>query len=149
MLTTNLDFSGLLKISDDLKALSKAENRRVLNKATRAGANIVRDEAKKRAPKKTGKLKKNIVTLSHRSKGNNDASSGVHIRGRNPRTGNSDTKMKADNPNNSFYWRFLEHGTSKMAARPFIRPAFEARQQQIEKAVVEVANQAIDEVLKK
>lgn len=149
MLKANLDFSDLLTISKDLQALSKAENRRVLNKATRAGANVVRDEAKKRAPRKTGKLKKNIVTLSHKSPGPNAAVSGVHIRGRNPRTGNSDNTMKADNPNNSFYWRFLEYGTSKMSARPFIRPAYEAKQMEIEKAIIKVANQAIDEVLLK
>lgn len=27
----------------------------------------------------------------------------------------------------TFYWRYLEFGTSKMAARPFLRPAFEAQ----------------------
>ena len=32
-----------------------------------------------------------------------------------------------DNPNDPWYWRFLEFGTVKMAARPFLRPAFEAR----------------------
>lgn len=28
---------------------------------------------------------------------------------------------------NAYYWRFLEFGTSKAAARPFIRPAWDAR----------------------
>jgi HK97 gp10 family phage protein len=28
---------------------------------------------------------------------------------------------------NAFYGRFLEFGTAKMAARPFLRPAFDAR----------------------
>lgn len=149
MLNANLDFSGLLDISNDLKALSKAENRRVLNKATRAGANVVRNEARKRAPKKTGKLKRNIVTLSQKGRGLNEAVSGVHIRGRNPKTGNSDNSMKANNPNNAFYWRFLEMGTSKMAPRPFIRPSFEAKQQEIDRAIIKVANAAIDEVLKR
>lgn len=31
----------------------------------------------------------------------------------------------ANNPNDPYYWRFLEFGTSKMAKRPFLRPAFE------------------------
>lgn len=149
MLRANLDFSGLQAISDDLKALSKVENRRVLFKATRAGANVVRDEARRRAPKKTGRLQRNIVTLSQKGRGNNEAVSGVHIRGRNPRSGNSDNSMKANDPNNSFYWRFLEMGTSKMAARPFIRPSFEARQKEIDRAMMKVMNEAIDEILKK
>lgn len=149
MLNANLDFGDLLAISNDLKALSVVENRRVLNKATRAGANVVRDEARKRAPKRTGKLKRNIVTLSQKARGNNAAVSGVHIRGRNPKSGNSDNSMKADNPNNSYYWRFIEMGTSKMAAKPFIRPAFETKQQQIDREMIKVVNAAIDEVLKK
>jgi HK97 gp10 family phage protein len=33
----------------------------------------------------------------------------------------------SDNPNDPFYWRFLEFGTSKLRARPFLRPAFEAK----------------------
>jgi HK97 gp10 family phage protein len=30
----------------------------------------------------------------------------------------------------AFYWRFLEFGTVKMAARPFMRPAFDVSSQQ-------------------
>ena len=36
-------------------------------------------------------------------------------------------KSGAANPDDPFYWRFVEFGTSKMAARPFLRPAFESR----------------------
>jgi HK97 gp10 family phage protein len=32
----------------------------------------------------------------------------------------------ANNPDDPYYWWFLEFGTSKMAARPFLRPAFES-----------------------
>ena len=149
MLSSNLDWGDLRELTKELQLLSKAENRRVLNKATRAAASAVAGEAKKRAPRKTGKLKKNIVTLSVKARNPNEAASGVHIRGRNPRTGNSDNTMKADNPNNSFYWRFLENGTSKMSAKPFIRPAYDAKQQEIESIIMRVANAAIDEALKK
>lgn len=31
------------------------------------------------------------------------------------------------NPNDPYYWRWVEFGTSKMAAQPFMRPAYESQ----------------------
>lgn len=146
MIDTKLDFSGLLDISGDLDALSKAENSRVLRNATRSAAAVIKDEAVRRAPRRTGKLAKNIVVLTQRTR-NGDISSGVHIRGRNPRTGNSDNKMKTKDSRNAFYWRFVELGTSEMAAIPFIRPAYDARQEEAVKIAFDTANRAINEAL--
>lgn len=148
MIDTRLDFSGLLDISEDLKALSNVENRKVMRDATRAAATIFKDEAVKRAPVRTGKLKKNIVVITQRDR-NGDISSGVHVRGTNPRTGNSDNKMKASNSRNAFYWRFVELGTSNMPGIPFIRPAYDARQDDATNAAFATANRAIDEALSK
>lgn len=148
MIDTRLDFSGLLDLSDDLNALSKAENRKVMRDATRAAATVFKDEAVKRAPVRTGKLKKNIVVMTQRDR-NGNISSGVHIRGTNPRTGGSDTTMKANNPRNAFYWRFLELGTSTQAPVPFVRPAYDSRQEDATTAAFAEANRAIDRVLSK
>lgn len=148
MIDTKLDFSGLLDLSEDLRALSKAENRKVMRDATRAAATVFKDEAIKRAPRRTGKLAKNIVVITQRDR-NGNITSGVHVRGTNPRTGNSDNKVKASNAKNAFYWRFVELGTSNMAAVPFIRPAYDARQDDAAKVAFARANQAIDEVLSK
>ena len=110
MIETLLDFSGLEDISRDLQLLSGAENNRVLREATRAGANVLKEEVVSRAPVRRGKLRRNVVILSRRSR-DGGMESGVHIRGVNPDTGNSDNTMKADNPRNAFYWRFVEMGT--------------------------------------
>ncbi len=80
-----------------------------------------------RAPERTGKLKKNVVVLTQRSRRRGEITSGVHIRGRNMRTGNSDNTMKASDPRNAFYWRFVEMGTVNMPPHPFVRPAFDVR----------------------
>lgn len=148
MIDTKLDFTGLLDISSDLDALSKSQSRKVLRDSTRSAATVIKEEAVKRAPMRTGKLAKNIVVLTQRSR-NGDISSGVHIRGRNPRTGNSDNKLKTKDSRNAFYWRFVELGTSKMAAVPFIRPAYDARQEEAVKVAFDRANRAIDEALTK
>ncbi|ELQ5996695.1 MULTISPECIES: HK97-gp10 family putative phage morphogenesis protein [Cronobacter] len=149
MIDINLDFSGLDEIARDLETLSRAENNKVLRDATRAGAEVLREEVIQRAPERTGKMKKNVVILTQKARRRGEISSGVHIRGVNPRTGNSDNTMKANNPRNAFYWRFVELGTVNMPAHPFVRPAFDTRQEQAAQVAMERMNRAIDEVLSK
>ena len=148
MIDLNLDFSGLEDIARDLTRLSKAENNKVLRDATRAGAGILREEVIDRAPVDSGKLRRNVMVITQRGR-NGEITSGVHIRGVNPRTGGSDNTMKASNPRNAFYWRFVELGTSNMPAHPFVRPAFDTRQEEATQAALARMNQAIDEVLAK
>ena len=149
MIDINLDFSGLDEIARDLETLSRAENNKVLRDATRAGAEVLREEVIQRAPERTGKMKKNVVILTQKARRRGEISSGVHIRGVNPRTGTSDNTMKANNPRNAFYWRFVELGTVNMPAHPFVRPAFDTRQEQAAQVAMERMNRAIDEVLSK
>jgi len=149
MIDVNLDFSGLEDIARDLETLSRAENNKVLRDATRAGADVLKTEVINRAPVRTGKTKKNVVVVTQRSRRRGEISSGVHIRGVNPRTGNSDKTMKASNPRNAFYWRFVELGTVNMPAHPFVRPAFDTRQEEAAEAAIARMNSAIDKVLSK
>lgn len=149
MIDINLDFSGLDEIARDLETLSRAENNKVLRDATRTGAEVLREEVIQRAPERSGKLKKNVVVLTQKSRRRGEISSGVHIRGRNMRTGNSDNSMKTSDPRNAFYWRFVELGTVNMPAHPFVRPAFDTRQEQAAQVAMERMNRAIDEVLSK
>ena len=149
MIETSLDFSGLNDIAKDLEALSRAENNKVLRDATRAGAEVLKEEVIARAPVRTGKLKKNVVVVTQKSRRRGEISSGVHIRGVNPRTGNSDNTMKASNKRNAFYWRFVELGTSTAPAHPFVRPAFDTRMEEATQVAMQRMNQAIDEVLSK
>ncbi|MBN3640759.1 HK97 gp10 family phage protein [Escherichia coli] len=44
------------------------ENNRVLREATRAGANVLKEEVVSRAPVRRGKLRRNVVVLSRRSR---------------------------------------------------------------------------------
>ncbi|CDH08107.1 conserved hypothetical protein [Xenorhabdus bovienii str. oregonense] len=148
MIVTDLDFSGLQDIAKDLEALSKAENNKVLRQATYAAASVLRDEARVKAPKRTGKLSRNIVA-SNRKGRHGDVLAGVYVRGSNAKGTNSDPKMKKNDPRNAYYWRFLEYGTSKLAPKPFARPAFDAKSDEAAKFALKRLNQAIDEVLSK
>ncbi|OKO99378.1 HK97-gp10 family putative phage morphogenesis protein [Xenorhabdus eapokensis] len=148
MIDTSLDFSSLQDIARDLEALSRAENNQTLRKAMYAAASLLRDEVRVKAPKRTGKLSRNIVASNRRTQ-NGEASAGVYVRGSNAKGTNSDTTMKKDDPRNAYYWRFLENGTSKMAAQPFIRPAFDAKSDEAAEFAMKRLNQAIDEALSK
>lgn len=148
MIGANLDFGDLLRLTEDLDTLSKSETKQVLNKAARAGAEVLRAAVEKNAPVRTGKLKRNVVVLSRKS-GPGEAVAGVHIRGINPSGTNSDTTTKGSSRNNAFYWRFIELGTSKMPANPFVRPAYDTNQELAAQAGFDMLNAAIDEVLSK
>ncbi|UQI38812.1 HK97-gp10 family putative phage morphogenesis protein [Vreelandella venusta] len=136
---TKLDFSGLASIEEDLKLLTRAENDRVRRQGARAGAGVVRDEARRRAPKRSGKLSKNIVAVTARVTENSRATAGVRVRERG----------KASDPSNAFYWKFVELGTSKLPPAPFIRPAFDATEQQAGDAAIAKVLEALDKVLMK
>lgn len=48
----------------------------------------------------------------------------------------------------TFYWRFLEFGTQKMQAKPFMRPAMDASVGPATEAVVKELNKQIDKLSK-
>lgn len=59
-------------------------------------------------------------------------------------------KNASNNPGgDTFYWRFLEFGTEKMAARPFMRPAIEATGQKAADVFTAYMGPAIDRALRK
>ena len=149
MIDVNLDFSGLGDLSKDLELLSRAENNKVLRDATRAGAEVLRDEVIDRAPVLTGRTRKNVVVVTQKGRRKGEITSGVHIRGVNPKTGNSDTTMKASNPRNAYYWRFVEMGTVNMPANPFVRTAYDVKQELAAETAINRMNRAVDEVLSK
>ena len=49
----------------------------------------------------------------------------------------------------TYYWRFLEFGTSKMAAQPFLRDAIESNQSEAISEFVNQYNIAIDRAIKR
>ena len=48
----------------------------------------------------------------------------------------SNGKNSSANPDDPYYWRFVEFGTSKMPAKPFLRPAFTAKKEQASREII-------------
>ena len=103
--------SQILGVEDMKKAfgdLEKKAQRAVLRAALRKAGRIVQKEARERAPKRVGTLKKNIAAkLSVREAGNSYVDVGY--------------RKKA------FYGRFVEKGTKRAQAKPYLEPALEAK----------------------
>ena len=113
---------------------------KLLNQGLIAGARVVRDEARRRAPvlkipdprRRAGTLRRSIRAMRIRPP-HYAATAIVRVRGLTRKQIGAFKKKRgaggANNPNDPFYWRFVEFGTSTMGARPFLRPAFESKKE--------------------
>lgn len=103
------------------KMLGKVEdavNESVLRDVAYTGADIFRDEAQARAPVRSGVLKANVIVkhLDEEADAGKFQAYKVTVRS---------GKFNAEG--DAFYWKWVEFGTSKMPARAFMRPAYEAK----------------------
>jgi HK97 gp10 family phage protein len=129
---------GLKELQQALSELPKRVNSNALRSAVNAGAAVIRAEARKNAPVYTGDvqnghpppgtLRKSIITkyipeLSTSTRKTffvtvRHGKKYQKVKGRNGSVTNLD----------AFYWWWVEKGTAKMTARPYLRPAFYAHQ---------------------
>lgn len=124
--TLRLHIDGLQQLDRQLHSLPDKVAGRALAAAVRAGARVVRDAARERAPVQTGTLQANIVIRNERSGSDAEKTALVAVR---------------NHP--AYYWRFVEFGTRKMAAHPFLRPAFDACEREAVDAITEKLEQRI------
>lgn len=94
------------RIKQDNSATILARARQALRDAVHAGALVIETDAKERAPVRTGTLRRSINTQVH------DV---------------SPTRVLARIGPNTHYAAFLEFGTVRMAARPYMRPALDSK----------------------
>lgn len=126
---------GLQELSQTLMKLPAELEKRVIMGALRAAGQTIRKEAMSRAPiletpdprRRAGTLRKSISV--RRVKGKVAVYVGVFgLSGKKMAAFKAGGGTKgANNPDDPYYWKWVEYGTKKMAARPFLRPAFEAK----------------------
>lgn len=103
------------KIEDMGKAGTRIEN-----KALKKAGELIVEEAKNNVPFRKGKLKEGLKVSGVRKKnGNKFVLAGI---------------QKGDN-SKIFYGKFLEFGTSKMKARPFMGPAYESKKEEAKEVI--------------
>ncbi|RSQ52956.1 hypothetical protein EA702_16150 [Acinetobacter baumannii] len=134
--------------------------KRIARKAMRQAMNIARDEARQKVkrlddPTTPEKIWKEIVVQNGRSRNKNTLVMRVGVRGgaRIPYTNNTQNRRSGrvgktyQTDGRVFYWRFLELGTSKQPATPFLRPALYENIEQITDKFVQVFNFELSVVL--
>ena len=151
----DIKISGLAELSQCLKALEKNVGKRIARKAMNAGAMELKQEIKHRVPilkekvphRRKGTLKRNIRSKTKvlrngqvKTRSWVKSLSGKKVSAFKQATG----KNAALNPNDPFYWWFVEFGTAKMPAQPFMRPSFEAKKEATAKVIVQTLKEDIE-----
>jgi len=122
--------AGLAELYQTLEQLPLKLEKNILRGAIRAGAKVVADDARRRAPVLTeadprrvpGALAKSVRVMSTGVKGG-VVKGGVVVGQGRTLVGRGAGRQVAD----VFYAHFVEYGTVNMAARPFLRPAMDSK----------------------
>lgn len=139
---SDFEIKGLDELKRKLANVSNEIVKKSGRTAVRKAANVIRKDAIARAkafddPSTPIAIHKLITTRfnSKESRRTGDISFKVGVRG------------GAGSKNDAYYWRFLEFGTEKMAARPFMRPAMENSTEKVTETLVTEFDKAIDKAL--
>lgn len=121
--------TGFKELADKLHALGPAIERKGLNGAAYLAADVVRKAVKETTAfhSRSGTLKANVIVAKRRAKPGT-ATYRITVRWARYRNNKANRlkgragKFLERNP--ALYGAFIEFGTSKMKARPYLRPAF-------------------------
>ena len=139
MISIAFDFS---KIAAKLDGITKAAEEGA-RPAAQAGAQVFYEEVKQRVP---------VSAKAHSTKGKKQTFTPGTLRKAiyqafaDKESGDGKASYRISwNKSHAFYGRFVEFGTSKMAAKPFLRPAYDAA---LAKALQAVQERMAAEVMK-
>lgn len=149
---------GVLERLQALPAAVGAKGGGPARAALAKGARVFRDQAIANAPRDTGLLQESIVARRDSRPGMVGASEAYYVGVRRKARRYANTKRNRGKgragktyfvDGTAFYWLFLEFGTEKMAARPFLRPAFESRKEDALNVIVTEMHAGIDRAVRK
>jgi len=143
---------GLAELGKALRELPERVARNGLRVSVYAGAKVVRDEARARAPKAAqslgpnqpppGTLKRS-VNMKHIPELSSLTRQTFFVTVRHGKKYRKQGK-KGNLSQDAWYWRFVEFGTRKMRARPFLRPALEAKRREAGQAMKDRLSERIE-----
>ena len=155
---------GLGELMNALKAYPQNLRRKACDPALKEITRRIRDDARAHAPKDTGELAKHIIDASSRSPSPAIIKRAIFVRKIRKVSRKSYERMKLKGKRvylagysstgrakiSAFYGHFVEYGTKKMSAKPFMRPAskaVEARANEIFERHIEKVNEQINKII--
>jgi len=143
---------GLAQLDRALRELPERIANRGLRASVYAGAKVIRDEARVQAPKAAqslgskqpppGTLKRSVI-MKHIQELSGGGRQTFYVLVRHGKKFRNQGK-RGNLSQDAWYWRFVEFGTRKMAARPFLRPALESRRHEAVDAIKQRLTQRIE-----
>ena len=134
-MTPTMKIDGLPEVLRKLRALPQAAQDKCIKGAVAAGAAVIRDEASLRAPEYSGQVGRNhsppgtLKKAVYRFRLTAECTPNIERWLVSVRKGRAAQGLKAGNLD-AYYATWVEYGTQKMSARPYMRPAFEAKKQE-------------------
>ncbi|MBF0438308.1 MAG: HK97 gp10 family phage protein [Magnetococcales bacterium] len=144
MMAELVTVEGLSELSNALRQMSVRLQANGVAAAIYAAAAIIRNQAKANAPVQTGTLKRAIYASKDRSKTTTTTKAmivGVR-KGKKLRTVNSRGRNTS---RDAYYADWVEFGTKKTPAQPFLRPAFESTKEEALGALKTRLSKAVDD----
>ena len=138
----NFKIKGLKELNKELKSLPSDMRNKALAGATGAAARLIRDQAISNAPDDTGNLKGAIRSQKKKGRSKWVSKYQVNIKPKGKIT--ILTRGKNRRSNSTYYARFIEDGTVKHPAAPFMRPAYQAKKEQAVQEFKRVLSKKID-----
>jgi HK97 gp10 family phage protein len=158
--TVSVGFSGLRELGEAMRGLEAKVSKKVAFQATVKAARFVREKAKENLIRNgsvdTGALLNSIVVKRLTRTGNtadyavtvSTASMKKYVEKSRARRHRIEGNATYENLGDFFYARFVEFGTVKTHARPFLRPALENNKDEAAKIMIEALRQGIAKATK-
>lgn len=141
----SVEVPGLSELQDALRELDRSVELNVLRTAGKRAMDHIAEEARRLVPVQTGALKASIKVKSRLQRSvQRDAATGKWSSAKGAK-GRVNVAVVAGGKG-AFHAHLVERGTVKMAAQPFMRPAFDAKHNIAVGTIGEEIARAIDEV---
>ena len=157
---TSIKVEGLNELRIALQELPIKAQERVLPGAVAKGAVVIRNLARKYAPtlkiptpRRIAGLLRRMIRSTRGVRRATEATAFVSVRRLSAKAITKFKRMtgkgSSENQNDPFYWRFQEFGTAKMAAKPFLRPAFDQGKEQAVQVIKDELSAGIEREITK